>query len=78
VTVTQRTDGKWIVTDAAGTTTSEHDTNAHAWRAVDRAANEPNSKREDTADWAWRQSLDAPAYEGARRVNGRRQPPGAA
>ena len=55
MTVTQR-DGRWAVLDPAGNTISTHDTNAQAWRAADRLANEPISKREDTADWAFRKS----------------------
>lgn len=59
--VSRRADGQWIVTDPAGNTLSTHNTNAQAWRAADRLANEPISKREDTADWAFRKSANGGA-----------------
>lgn len=51
--VSQRPDGRWIVTDADGSTISDHDTNSQAWRAADRASNEPLNKREAIADFVF-------------------------
>lgn len=57
MTVT-KLNGKWVVLDGSGGVVSEHDSNSAAWRAIDRLQNQPTSKREETADWAWRQGLD--------------------
>lgn len=51
--VSKRADGRWIVTDADGNTISDHDTNSQAWRAADRASNEPLNKREAIADFVF-------------------------
>ncbi|MEO9230907.1 MAG: hypothetical protein ABI216_18445 [Devosia sp.] len=55
ITVRQSSDGKWQVV-ADDLVLSEHETNSRAWRAADRAANEPINKREETADWSFRKS----------------------
>lgn len=51
--VSQRSDGRWLVTDADGNTISDHPTNSQAWRAADRATNEPINKREAVADFVF-------------------------
>ena len=51
--VSQRTDGRWIVTDPDGNTISDHPTNSQAWRAADRATNEPINRREAVADFVF-------------------------
>lgn len=58
MTVSRLPSGKWAVLDSTGAVISEHETNAQAWRALDRMQNEPINKREDTADWVWRRGLD--------------------
>ena len=51
--VTQTSDGKWAVVDATGAVLATCDTNAEAWRAYDRLANEPSTRRESNTDWSW-------------------------
>lgn len=40
-------DGRWRVGDQV------FETNAQAWRWIDRQSNEPVSRSEDTGDWAF-------------------------
>jgi len=53
--VVQGNMGKWLVVSAEGETISEHETNSAAWRSLDRLCNEPINRREEVADWAFRQ-----------------------
>ena len=52
VTPQRMEDGRWQV---AGTI---FDTNAQAWRWIDRQSNEPVSRSEDTGDWAFQRSME--------------------
>ena len=54
--VCRKPDGQWAVENADGEVVGLYPSNAAAWRALDRLQNEPINKREDTADWAFRQS----------------------
>ena len=45
LTPERRASGKWAVGDR------EFETNAQAWRFIDRTNNEPVSRAEDLADW---------------------------
>lgn len=53
LSVSHQPDGPWAVIRSDGTVISIHDTNAQAWRAADRASNEPLNKREATADFVF-------------------------
>lgn len=57
MTVSRLPSGKWAVLDNFGAVISEHDSNSAAWRALDRLENQPVNKREDNANWVWRQRL---------------------
>ena len=57
MTVTKLESGRWAVLDDAGSDISEHDSNAQAWRAADRAANELLNKSEDRSEWVTNQIL---------------------
>jgi hypothetical protein len=52
--VTQVASGKWAVVDViTGAVIATYDTNAEAWRAYDRLANEPSTRRDAAIDWSW-------------------------
>ncbi len=59
LSVSRRDDGRWVVTDPAGKVVSDHDTNSQAWRAADRASNEPINSREDFGEWSFRRKAAA-------------------
>jgi hypothetical protein len=56
--VTQTSDDKWVVLDLNGAVLAKCETNAEAWKAYDRLANEPTTRREAITDWINRKSLD--------------------
>jgi len=51
--VTKLDDGKWAVVDANGAVLAKCQTNAEAWRAYDRLASEPTTRRDAVVDWSW-------------------------
>ncbi|MCA0342869.1 MAG: hypothetical protein LCH99_24465 [Proteobacteria bacterium] len=55
MTPTQK-DGKWFVESRAQEVAGPFDTNAEAWRWIDRHQGETLSKAEDRAEWAFKQS----------------------
>lgn len=50
----KREDGKWLVRDRV------FDTNAAAWRWIDRQNNEPISRQEEIGDWLFRKIASRP------------------
>lgn len=59
-TVVRADSGKWQVIDPHGGIKAECDTNAAAWRALDRLSFEPVNRSEDVHDWSARQNASAP------------------
>jgi hypothetical protein len=50
-TILQGTDGWYIEYDDGITLAGPYDTNAEAWRALDRLNGEPINRREQVSDW---------------------------
>ncbi|MGA2636612.1 hypothetical protein [Methylocella sp.] len=57
--ITKSPDGKWQVLGADEEVLETCETNAQAWRALDRLANEPTNRAENTVDWLFSNSLKA-------------------
>lgn len=50
-TVAKGSTGLWEVRDDCGNVVTEHQTNAQAWRQIDRLNNEAVNRSQATADW---------------------------
>ncbi|WGG58230.1 hypothetical protein [Brucella intermedia] len=51
--VFKQPDGKYLVVSGGNVLAGPFDTNAEAWRQLDRLTGQVVSKSEDTADWVW-------------------------